>query len=147
MGLLLVELVGCATFSPQMVDSKNIQLLFSDYLTDSPDILDGKAVFAAYLYGSPSSQQSMLKIWQSNIFISDANGANQQQITHGEVMDTHPHWTKDGNIVFYRDNTGWFLIDMNNGESKGMNRISDRIADLLIKKEMTSEEAKGIKWK
>jgi hypothetical protein len=129
-----------------MIDTKNVQLLFSDYLVDRPDILNGKAVFAVYLYGAPNSQHSMVAIWLSNIFISDADGKNQQQITQEEAMDRQPHWTKDGNIVFNRENVGWFLINMDRTEIKGMQKISDRIADLLIKKEMTGEEAKAVKW-
>jgi dipeptidyl aminopeptidase/acylaminoacyl peptidase len=90
---------------------------------------DGKRV--AYVVTRADLTRS---VYDSDVWMIDADGANQRQLTRSEANDNEPRWSPDGKLLaFLSDRTGGrssiFLADPNGGEPRQLTNENAPVRD------------------
>lgn len=117
---------GPLSFLPSMLPillAVTLTLTPEDYATmpqvSAPHLSpDGKRV--AYVLTKADLNRSM---YDADVWMIDADGANQRQLTRSEANENAPRWSPDGKaLAFLSDRAGGryaiFLIDPNGGEAR-----------------------------
>ena len=91
---------------------------------------DGSRV--AYVVSRADLQRS---VYDTDLWLIRADGAEDRQLTRSESADAHPRWSPDGkNIAFLSDREGGatsiWLIDPDGGEARRMTREPEPVREL-----------------